>query len=59
MIEIKPEDPELDRTRINVNDEDEVRYWSEKLGTSKEKLIRAVETVGSNATAVEAYLKRP
>jgi hypothetical protein len=46
-----------DRSRINMNEAYEVRYWSEKFGVSKEELQRAVERVGSSAKAVEQELK--
>jgi hypothetical protein len=46
-----------DRTRININEDHEVRYWTEKLGVSEEKLIAAVTIVGVSAEAVEKYLK--
>jgi len=36
---IKPEDP----TKININQSWELTYWSQKLGVSKQELIRAVK----------------
>lgn len=47
-----------DRARINVNEEWEVRHWSEALGVSKEELERAVKQVGPSADAVREHLKR-
>jgi len=45
-------------TRISTSEDYEVRYWSEKFGVSKEDLIDAVRTSGSNSPEkVEAYLK--
>lgn len=35
-----------DRIRINVNEEHEVRYWTEELGVTREELEQAVKTVG-------------
>jgi hypothetical protein len=46
-----------DRQRINVNQEHEVRYWSQKLGVSAEELRHAVKDVGPMALAVEQRLK--
>lgn len=46
-----------DRARINVNEDWEVRYWTEALGVSKEELERAVEQVGPSAAAVREHLK--
>ena len=47
-----------DRARINVNEEWEVRHWTEALGVSKEELERAVQQVGPSAQAVREHLKR-
>jgi len=47
-----------DRARINVNEEWEVRHWTEALGVSKEELERAVQQVGTSAAAVREHLKR-
>jgi hypothetical protein len=44
---------EPDRSRINVNQEHEVRYWSEKLGISADELREIVGEVGPMADAVE------
>ena len=35
-----------DRSRINVNEDHEVRYWTQKWGVSKEQLTAAVQKVG-------------
>ena len=42
-----------DRQRINVNQEHEVRYWTEKLGCSADELRSLVAEVGPMADAVE------
>ena len=46
-----------DRSRININQTHEVRYWSQKLGVSEEELRKAVEAVGPMADAVERRLR--
>jgi len=46
-----------DRARINVNEDYELQYWTEKFGVSSEKLRQAVEKVGVSADAVAQYLK--
>ncbi|QDX25083.1 DUF3606 domain-containing protein [Sphingomonas suaedae] len=46
-----------DRDRIAMGEEHEVRYWTEALGVSKERLQDAVGAVGSSADKVRAYLK--
>jgi hypothetical protein len=45
-----------DRSRINMHEEHEVRYWTEKLGVSKEQLQAAVDKVGNSAAAVRKEL---
>ena len=47
-----------DSSKINVNEEWEVRFWCDKFGCTKEKLISAVKAVGVSADAVEKYLKK-
>ena len=47
-----------DRTRINVNEEYEVRDWSKKFGVTTEELKKAVAKVGTSAEAVKKHLGR-
>jgi hypothetical protein len=47
-----------DRSRINIHEEHEVRYWTEALGVSREELERAVGQVGVSASAVREHLGR-
>lgn len=47
-----------DSTRINVNQEHELRGWAESLGTTKERLREAVRTVGDSAKRVRDYLQK-
>jgi Protein of unknown function (DUF3606) len=46
-----------DRTRINVNEDYELRDWSKKFGVSADQLRAAVKAVGTGAQAVEQHLK--
>lgn len=46
-----------DRARISLSDDYEVRDWARKFGVTPEQLKAAVEAVGNQASAVEAYLK--
>jgi len=46
-----------DRSRINVNQEHEVRYWTEKFGISAEELRRVVGEVGPMADSVEQRVR--
>lgn len=47
-----------DRSRINLGEDYEVRYWTDKLGVSKAELEETVREVGSSADAVEKALRR-
>jgi hypothetical protein len=46
-----------DRTRINTNEDHEIRYWTERFGVSAERLETAVKKVGNSAAAVEKELR--
>ena len=45
-----------DRQRIDVNQEHECRYWSNKFGVSAERLRQAVKQVGPLVEDVRNYL---
>jgi hypothetical protein len=45
-----------DRSRMNVNEDYELRYWTKTLGISTDQLKQAVKEVGSSAKAVEEKL---
>ncbi len=47
-----------DRNRINVNEDYELRDWSQKFSVTPEQLKDAVKAVGTSATAVEEHLRR-
>ena len=46
-----------DRQRIDIHQEHEVRYWSDKLGVTPEQLRDAVEAVGPMVEAVEQRVR--
>jgi hypothetical protein len=46
-----------DDTRINIDQEHEVKYWSEKLGVSRDQLKSAVAKVGSMVKHVRDHLQ--
>ena len=48
-----------DGNNINLTESWEVRYWTQKLKVSEEKLINVVGKVGVNSVDVENYLKKP
>jgi hypothetical protein len=45
-----------DRSRINVEQDYELQYWTQKFGVSSDKLREAVKQVGPSADAVERHL---
>lgn len=46
-----------DRTRINLNQDYEVRDWTKSLGVTEDELRKAVAAVGNQADKVREYLK--
>ena len=46
-----------DNQRINLNQEHEVRYWTQKFKVSREDLRKAIDAVGPAASAVEHQLR--
>ena len=57
MSDDKTKTSAQDRTRVNVNEDYELRYWSEKFGCTHDELRAAVKAVGVMAKDVEAHLK--
>lgn len=45
-----------DRSRINLEEDYEVRYWTEELGVSEEQLREAMQAAGSSVDAVRKHL---
>jgi len=45
-----------DRSKINMSEDYEVRYWTKHLNVSRDVLQRAVEKVGNSAAAVRKEL---
>jgi len=56
MSDDKVDRGEPDRSRINLNEEYEVRYWREKLGITKEELVDAVRKVDDSPKAASELL---
>ncbi|TAK37666.1 MAG: DUF3606 domain-containing protein [Lysobacteraceae bacterium] len=46
----------LDRSRISLSQDFEVRYWSQRFGIDEQALREAVEDVGPSVQDVEQYL---
>jgi len=55
-MDSKSKTGKADDSRINVNEDYELQYWSEKLNVTKEKLKEAVADVGTSVEAVKKYL---
>jgi hypothetical protein len=49
----RPQDPH----RVNLNDERELRYWTQKFDVSPEQLREAVQQVGPMAEDVADFLE--
>jgi hypothetical protein len=47
-----------DRSKINMHEGYEVKYWTKQLGVTKEELQKAVDKVGNSAAAVRKELGR-
>ena len=46
-----------DRSKINMHEAHEVKYWTHALGVSKETLHRVVDKVGNSAATVRKELE--
>ena len=58
MADDKSKSGGQDRTRIDIDQDYEVRDWSNKFGVTPDELKAAVKAVGSSAEAVQAHLKK-
>jgi hypothetical protein len=47
-----------DRSRINTDQDYEVRYWTHELNISEDELRRAVQAVGASADKVREHLRQ-
>jgi len=45
-----------DRSKIVIEREDHIKYWTRHFGVTKGELARAIETVGNSAAAVRKQL---
>ena len=46
-----------DRSRIGLEQEHELRYWTQRFGVDERRLREAVAAVGPSAEAVERHLR--
>jgi Protein of unknown function (DUF3606) len=47
-----------DRSKINMHEDWEVKYWTKHLGVSRQKLQKAIDKVGNAAAEVRKELLR-
>ncbi|MDM0108832.1 DUF3606 domain-containing protein [Variovorax sp. J22R24] len=45
-----------DRSRININESHEVRYWTQRFGVTEEDLRKAVAEVGVSVDQIAEHL---
>jgi Protein of unknown function (DUF3606) len=45
-----------DRSKMNMHEDFEVKYWTKEFGVSREELQKAVDKVGNSAAAVRKEL---
>jgi hypothetical protein len=45
-----------DRSKINMREPGQAKYWAHKFGISHDELVRLVERVGNSAAAVRKEL---
>jgi hypothetical protein len=45
-----------DRSKIVIEHEDHIKYWTRHFGVTKDELARAIERVGNSAAAVRKQL---
>ena len=48
----------IDRTRVSLNQDWEVAYWTKHFNVSKERLGEAKQAVGSSADAVARFFEK-
>ncbi len=47
-----------DASRVNVNEDYELQYWSERFNITRDELKKAVAEAGPSVSALEEFLKR-
>jgi hypothetical protein len=57
MADDKSNRGEPDRSRINLNEDYEVKYWTNALGVSRERLEQLVQQHGNSAETIRQALK--
>jgi hypothetical protein len=58
MADDKSKTGKPDSTRINLSEDYEVRYWSDKFGVTQDELRKAVGKVGPMVEDVKSALRK-
>lgn len=58
MTDNKANRGEPDRSLVNLGEDHEVKYWSNKFAVSAGQLVEAVKAVGNSAAKVKEYLQK-
>ena len=58
MADDKTKKGPADSSRININEDYEVDYWTNTLGCTRDQLTKAVREAGTSAKAVRTYLNK-
>ena len=58
MTDDKKNTGEPDRSRISLNEDYEVQYWTERFGLTKEQLALAIKKVGNSPEEVARLIGR-
>lgn len=56
MADDKTKRSQPDRSKINMNEDYEVKYWIRHFGITQDQLQRAVDKVGNSVAAVRKQL---
>ena len=56
MTDNKTKRGQPDRSKINMQEDYEVKYWAKELGVTRDELQRIVDRVGNSAAAVRKEL---
>jgi len=56
MLDDKTKRGQPDRSKINMTEDHQVKYWAKELGVTRSELQRVVDKVGNAAAAVRKEL---
>ena len=56
MVDDKTKRGQPDRSKINMGEDYQVKYWAKELGVTRSELQRVVDKVGNAAAAVRKEL---